>query len=165
MGRVRRQQLRSLPFYTSLADDYAMLTLASVNLAMIMLFESSLSYLGLGIQSPAVSWGRSPEGDHNPVKDVEPLQETEAGSNTFVSVTGRWVHDSSRKEILYTQRDMPAPAFVVDLYGARPRRRPGESVGMIPRVGSEVFYSHAGQVYSPDASGAAFGRAVRCRFI
>jgi peptide/nickel transport system permease protein len=34
-----------------------MLTLASVNLAMVMLFESGLSYLGLGIQPPAVSWG------------------------------------------------------------------------------------------------------------
>lgn len=34
-----------------------MLTLASVNLAMVMLFESGLSYLGLGIQPPSVSWG------------------------------------------------------------------------------------------------------------
>lgn len=34
-----------------------MLTLASVNVAMVMLFESGLSYLGLGIQPPAVSWG------------------------------------------------------------------------------------------------------------
>jgi len=34
-----------------------MLTLASVNLAMVMLFESGLSYLGLGLQPPAVSWG------------------------------------------------------------------------------------------------------------
>jgi len=34
-----------------------MLTLASVNLATVMLFESGLSYLGLGIQPPAVSWG------------------------------------------------------------------------------------------------------------
>ncbi|EJT06364.1 ABC transporter permease [Rhizobium sp. CCGE 510] len=34
-----------------------MLTLAAVNLAMVMLFESGLSYLGLGIQPPAVSWG------------------------------------------------------------------------------------------------------------
>jgi peptide/nickel transport system permease protein len=34
-----------------------MLTLASVNVAMVMLFESGLSYLGLGIQPPGVSWG------------------------------------------------------------------------------------------------------------
>jgi len=34
-----------------------MLTLASVNIAMVMLFESGLSYLGLGIQPPGVSWG------------------------------------------------------------------------------------------------------------
>lgn len=34
-----------------------MLTLASVNVAMVMLFESGLSYLGLGVQPPAVSWG------------------------------------------------------------------------------------------------------------
>jgi peptide/nickel transport system permease protein len=34
-----------------------MLTLASVNIAMVMLFESGLSYLGLGVQPPAVSWG------------------------------------------------------------------------------------------------------------
>ena len=34
-----------------------MLTLASVNLAMVMLFESGLSYLRLGTQPPAVSWG------------------------------------------------------------------------------------------------------------
>lgn len=34
-----------------------MLTLASVNVAMVMLFESGLSYLGLGIQPPSVSWG------------------------------------------------------------------------------------------------------------
>lgn len=34
-----------------------MLTLASVSVAMVMLFESGLSYLGLGVQPPAVSWG------------------------------------------------------------------------------------------------------------
>ena len=34
-----------------------MLTLASVNVAMVMLFESGLSYLGLGVQPPNVSWG------------------------------------------------------------------------------------------------------------
>lgn len=34
-----------------------MLTLASVNVAMVMLFESGLSYLGLGVQPPGVSWG------------------------------------------------------------------------------------------------------------
>lgn len=34
-----------------------MLTLASVNVAMVMLFESGLSYLGLGVQPPDVSWG------------------------------------------------------------------------------------------------------------
>jgi peptide/nickel transport system permease protein len=32
-------------------------TLASVNLAMVMLIESGLSFVGLGIQPPAVSWG------------------------------------------------------------------------------------------------------------
>lgn len=34
-----------------------MLTLAAVNLAMVMLLESGLSFLGLGIQPPAMSWG------------------------------------------------------------------------------------------------------------
>lgn len=34
-----------------------MLTLASLNVSMVMLFESGLSYLGLGVQPPAVSWG------------------------------------------------------------------------------------------------------------
>jgi peptide/nickel transport system permease protein len=34
-----------------------LLTIASVNLAMVMLIESSLSFIGLGIQPPAASWG------------------------------------------------------------------------------------------------------------
>ncbi len=34
-----------------------LLTLASLNLALVMLIESGLSFLGLGIQPPAVSWG------------------------------------------------------------------------------------------------------------
>lgn len=34
-----------------------LLTLAAVNVAIVMLFEASLSFLGLGIQPPAVSWG------------------------------------------------------------------------------------------------------------
>ncbi len=34
-----------------------MLTLGAVNLAMVMLLESGLSFLGLGIQPPAMSWG------------------------------------------------------------------------------------------------------------
>lgn len=34
-----------------------MLTLAAVNLAMVMLLESGLSFLGLGIQPPSMSWG------------------------------------------------------------------------------------------------------------
>lgn len=34
-----------------------LLTLASLNLAMVMLIESGLSFLGLGIQPPSVSWG------------------------------------------------------------------------------------------------------------
>lgn len=42
--------------------------------------------------------------------DVETLQETEAGSNTFVAVAGRWVHHPDRREILHTQRNVPAPA-------------------------------------------------------
>lgn len=33
------------------------LTLASINAATVMLFESGLSYLGLGIQPPLTSWG------------------------------------------------------------------------------------------------------------
>ncbi|MBB3811609.1 hypothetical protein FHS81_003724 [Pseudochelatococcus contaminans] len=41
--------------------------------------------------------------------DVETLQETEAGSNTFVAVTGRWVHYPERREMLHTQRNVPAP--------------------------------------------------------
>jgi hypothetical protein len=42
--------------------------------------------------------------------DVETLQETEAGSNNFVAVEGRWVHHPGRKEMLHTQRNVPAPA-------------------------------------------------------
>jgi peptide/nickel transport system permease protein len=34
-----------------------LLTLASLNIAMVMLLESGLSFLGLGIQPPSVSWG------------------------------------------------------------------------------------------------------------
>ena len=34
-----------------------LLTIAAVNLAMVMLIESGLSFLGLGIQPPSVSWG------------------------------------------------------------------------------------------------------------
>lgn len=34
-----------------------LLTIASVNLAMVMLIESGLSFIGLGIQPPAASWG------------------------------------------------------------------------------------------------------------
>lgn len=34
-----------------------LLTVASVNLAIVMLFESGLSFLGLGVQSPDTSWG------------------------------------------------------------------------------------------------------------
>jgi peptide/nickel transport system permease protein len=34
-----------------------MLSVASLNLALVMLFESGLSYIGLGIQPPSVSWG------------------------------------------------------------------------------------------------------------
>ncbi|MDH4442465.1 MAG: ABC transporter permease [Rhizobium sp.] len=34
-----------------------LLTTASVNLAIVMLFESGLSFLGLGVQPPSVSWG------------------------------------------------------------------------------------------------------------
>jgi hypothetical protein len=42
--------------------------------------------------------------------DVETLQETEAGSNTFVGVAGCWVHHPDRRELLRTQRNIPAPA-------------------------------------------------------
>ncbi|WP_246675067.1 hypothetical protein [Mesorhizobium sp. B2-5-3] len=41
---------------------------------------------------------------------METLQETEAGSNTFVAVAGRWVHHAGRREMLHTQRNVPAPA-------------------------------------------------------
>jgi len=34
-----------------------LLTVASVNLAIVMLFESGLSFLGLGVQPPGTSWG------------------------------------------------------------------------------------------------------------
>ena len=34
-----------------------LLTIAAVNPAMVMLIESGLSFIGLGIQPPAVSWG------------------------------------------------------------------------------------------------------------
>lgn len=34
-----------------------LLTVASVNLAIVMLFESGLSFLGLGVQPPGASWG------------------------------------------------------------------------------------------------------------
>lgn len=34
-----------------------LLTLASLNLAMVMLIEAGLSFLGLGIQPPSISWG------------------------------------------------------------------------------------------------------------
>ncbi len=34
-----------------------LLTVASLNLAIVMLFESGLSFLGLGVQPPAASWG------------------------------------------------------------------------------------------------------------
>lgn len=42
--------------------------------------------------------------------DVETLQETETGSNNFVAVEGRWVHHPGRREMLHTQRNVPAPA-------------------------------------------------------
>ncbi len=41
--------------------------------------------------------------------DVETLQETEAGSNTFVAVVGRCVHHPNRREIIHTQSNLPAP--------------------------------------------------------
>lgn len=34
-----------------------LLTVASINLAIVMLFESGLSFLGLGVQPPGTSWG------------------------------------------------------------------------------------------------------------
>ena len=42
--------------------------------------------------------------------DVETLQETEVGSNTFVAVVDRWVHHPGRREMLHTQSNVPAPA-------------------------------------------------------
>jgi hypothetical protein len=56
--------------------------------------------------------------------DVETLQETEAGSNTFAAVTGRWVHQPGRREMLHTQRNVPAPAAWPSLltYTERARR-------------------------------------------
>ncbi|KQY14634.1 DUF4238 domain-containing protein [Rhizobium sp. Root482] len=42
--------------------------------------------------------------------EVETLQETEAGSNTFVAIAERCVRHPDRREILYTQRNIPAPA-------------------------------------------------------
>lgn len=42
--------------------------------------------------------------------DVETLQETEVGSNTFVAVAGRRIYHPGRREILHTQRNIPAPA-------------------------------------------------------
>lgn len=42
--------------------------------------------------------------------DVEILQETEAGSNSFVAVADRWVHQPGRREMLHTQRNVPEPA-------------------------------------------------------
>lgn len=42
--------------------------------------------------------------------DVEIPQETEVGSNTFVAVVDRWAHHPGRREILHTQRNVPAPA-------------------------------------------------------
>lgn len=56
--------------------------------------------------------------------DVETLQETTAGSNTFVAVAGRCVHDPGRREILRTQRNVPAPAAWPSLltYTERARR-------------------------------------------
>lgn len=56
--------------------------------------------------------------------DVETLQETEAGSNTFVAVRGRWVHHPGRREMLHTRRNVPAPAAWPSLlaYTERARR-------------------------------------------
>jgi len=42
--------------------------------------------------------------------DVETLQETAPGSGTFLAVTGDWVHHPDRREMLHTQRNVPAPA-------------------------------------------------------
>lgn len=42
--------------------------------------------------------------------DVETLQETEVGSNTFVAVAGRCIHQPGRREMLHTRRNVPAPA-------------------------------------------------------
>lgn len=55
---------------------------------------------------------------------VETLQETEAGSNTFTAVVGRWVHHPDRREILRTQRYIPVPSAwpVLLSYKERARR-------------------------------------------
>lgn len=42
--------------------------------------------------------------------DVEILLQTEADSNIFVAVVGRWVDHPGRREILHTQRNVPASA-------------------------------------------------------
>jgi hypothetical protein len=56
--------------------------------------------------------------------DVETLQETEAGSNTFVAAVGRRVHHPGRREMLHTLRNVPAPASWPSLlsYTERARR-------------------------------------------
>lgn len=56
--------------------------------------------------------------------DVETLQETEIGSNTFVAVAGQRVYHPGRREMLHTQRNIPAPAVWPTLltYTAHARR-------------------------------------------
>lgn len=55
--------------------------------------------------------------------DVETLQETDVGSNTFVAVAGRCIHQSGRREMLHTQRARARGlAFIARLHGARPPR-------------------------------------------
>lgn len=56
--------------------------------------------------------------------DVETLQETEAGSNTFVAVTGRWVHYLNGGNASYAAQRSRANrlAFATHLYGTRTSR-------------------------------------------
>jgi len=42
--------------------------------------------------------------------EVQTLQETAPGSDTYVAVTKGWVHDRNRRELLHTARNVPEPA-------------------------------------------------------
>lgn len=125
---------------------------ASSTLGMVLIFEASLSYLGLGAQPPASSWGLMIAEAYNQVL-THPLGLLPAGGALVLTVAAFNLFGDALREAL--SQDPPATAertrlgvTVVAPRAAGPTRSANHSTGALLSVTdlSVGFQTHAGQV-------------------